>query len=155
MAWRCWWRPGYWRGRWPHRGRSFDDAFITYRYARNLAQGEGFVYNPGEHVLGTTTPLYTLVLAGLSLAGADIPAASVVVGGLGWAGIVLLVYAIGAAAGEPMAGLAAALWVAFDSLTGATLGMETTLYVALCLLAFWLQTRGRAPAAAVSPGWRS
>ena len=40
-----------------------DDAFITYRYARNLAEGIGFVYNPGEWVLGTTTPLYTLLLA--------------------------------------------------------------------------------------------
>ena len=40
-----------------------DDAFITYRYARNLVEGIGFVYNPGEWVLGTTTPLYTLLLA--------------------------------------------------------------------------------------------
>ena len=33
-----------------------DDAYITYRYARNLADGAGFVYNPGERVLGTTPP---------------------------------------------------------------------------------------------------
>ena len=43
-----------------------DDAFITYRYARNLAEGIGFVYNPGEWVLGTTTPLYTLILAAIA-----------------------------------------------------------------------------------------
>ncbi len=42
---------------------SQDDAYITYRYARNLAAGLGFVYNAGEWVLGTTTPLYTLLLA--------------------------------------------------------------------------------------------
>jgi len=47
--------------------RTFDDAYITYRYARNLSQGLGFVYNVGQTVLGTTTPLYTLLLAGLSL----------------------------------------------------------------------------------------
>ncbi|MCK5795305.1 MAG: hypothetical protein KAH12_11400 [Anaerolineales bacterium] len=41
----------------------FDDAFITYRYARNISQGLGFVYNPGERVLGTTTPLFTLLLS--------------------------------------------------------------------------------------------
>lgn len=40
-----------------------DDAFITYRYSRNLINGLGLVYNPGERVLGTTTPLYTLVIA--------------------------------------------------------------------------------------------
>jgi arabinofuranosyltransferase len=41
----------------------FDDAFITYRYARNLRDGFGFVYNEGERVLGTTTPLFTLLLS--------------------------------------------------------------------------------------------
>jgi 4-amino-4-deoxy-L-arabinose transferase-like glycosyltransferase len=40
-----------------------DDAFITYRYARSLTSGAGFVYNLGEKVLGTTTPLYTLILS--------------------------------------------------------------------------------------------
>jgi len=39
--------------------RTIDDAYITFRYARNLADGLGFVYNPGQQVLGTTTPLYT------------------------------------------------------------------------------------------------
>ena len=43
-----------------------DDAYITFRYARNIATGVGFVYNAGERVLGTTTPAYALLLAGLS-----------------------------------------------------------------------------------------
>ena len=37
-----------------------EDAFITFRYARNLASGHGLVYNPGEHVMGFTSPLWTL-----------------------------------------------------------------------------------------------
>ena len=36
--------------------RTIDDAFITFRYSRNIVDGEGFVYNPGVHTLGTTTP---------------------------------------------------------------------------------------------------
>jgi len=40
-----------------------DDAFITYRYARNIASGLGFVYNVGEHVQGTSSPLYAMYLA--------------------------------------------------------------------------------------------
>ena len=40
-----------------------EDFLITLRYAENLAGGHGFVYNPGERVLGTTTPLYALFLA--------------------------------------------------------------------------------------------
>src|SRR6266496_4099807 len=35
-----------------------EDALITFRYAENLALGKGFVYNAGERVLGTTTPLF-------------------------------------------------------------------------------------------------
>ena len=41
-----------------------DDAMITFRVAENLAYGRGFVYNPGEYVQVTTTPLYTMLLAG-------------------------------------------------------------------------------------------
>jgi hypothetical protein len=40
-----------------------EDYMITLRYAENLARGHGMVYNVGERVLGTTTPLYTMLLA--------------------------------------------------------------------------------------------
>lgn len=44
----------------------YDDAFITFRYALNLAHGAGLVFNPGaewEPVLGTTTPGFAVLLA--------------------------------------------------------------------------------------------
>jgi hypothetical protein len=44
-------------------GRSLDDFFITYRYAWNLAHGNGFVFNPGERVYGVTEPGMVLWLA--------------------------------------------------------------------------------------------
>lgn len=53
----------------PFTAATTDDAFITYRYAENLLAGEGFVYNAGEHILGVTTPLYTLLLALCGLLG--------------------------------------------------------------------------------------
>ncbi len=43
-----------------------DDTYITLTYAKNLAQGHGFVYNGGAPSLGTTTPLLTLIVAGLA-----------------------------------------------------------------------------------------
>jgi hypothetical protein len=52
---------GFWRF-------SYDDAFITYRYARSWAAGEGLVYNRGEAVLGTTAPGYALALGILTRA---------------------------------------------------------------------------------------
>lgn len=47
-----------------------DDAFISFRYARNLAQGHGLVFNPGqEPVEGYTNFLWVLLLALFDLAG--------------------------------------------------------------------------------------
>jgi arabinofuranosyltransferase len=39
-----------------------DDAYIVYRYATNLANGLGFVFNPGKRVEGVSCFLWTLLL---------------------------------------------------------------------------------------------
>ena len=39
-----------------------DDAFISFRYAKNLANGSGLVFNSGERVEGYTNFLWTLIL---------------------------------------------------------------------------------------------
>ncbi|MGB1287390.1 MAG: hypothetical protein ACPG7F_12705 [Aggregatilineales bacterium] len=114
-----------------------DDSFITYRYAQNLAAGNGLIYNIGENILSTTAPLYAIVLALLSLLVADfhilggifgtvcIAAGASLLFGLlkkhplwirGWAGLAYV--------------LATPLWLA--------LGMETPLWLALVLLAVTL-----------------
>ena len=40
-----------------------DDAFISFRYARNLLEGHGLVFNPGERVEGYSNFLWVLELA--------------------------------------------------------------------------------------------
>ena len=45
-----------------------DDALITLRYGWNLAHGKGLVWNEGEYVEGTTSILWSVYAAGLSLA---------------------------------------------------------------------------------------
>ena len=42
-----------------------DDAFIVYRYAENLASGDGLVFNKGERINALTSPLHALVCSGL------------------------------------------------------------------------------------------
>ncbi|HVP14617.1 MAG TPA: hypothetical protein VMS88_03675 [Terriglobales bacterium] len=37
-----------------------EDAYITFRYARDFASGFGLVYNPGERVFGFSSPPWTL-----------------------------------------------------------------------------------------------
>jgi hypothetical protein len=48
-----------------------DDTFISLRYARALAGGEGLVFNPGERVEGYTNFLWTVVLAACTRIGLD------------------------------------------------------------------------------------
>ncbi len=55
-------------------GTQLDDAFISYRYALNLAHGHGLVFNPGEYVEGYTNLLWTLLIAGGIAVGAPAPA---------------------------------------------------------------------------------
>ena len=59
---------------WKLQGRAQDDLYVTYRYAHNLAAGQGLVFNPGERVFGLTEPGLGLLL-GLAhrLTGVAIP----------------------------------------------------------------------------------
>jgi len=40
-----------------------DDSWIHLQFARNLAEGHGFSYNPGTAVAGSTAPAWTILLA--------------------------------------------------------------------------------------------
>ncbi len=54
-----------------------DDAHITFRVARHLADGRGLVFNPAERRQVSSTPLYCLLLAGTRRAvGAEVPQAA-------------------------------------------------------------------------------
>ena len=44
-----------------------DDQMVSMRYGRNLAQGHGLVWNPGERVEGYTNFLWTVVMAAIHL----------------------------------------------------------------------------------------
>ena len=41
----------------------FDDAMISMRYAKNLAEGHGLVWNIGERIEGFSNPLWTLYMS--------------------------------------------------------------------------------------------
>ena len=122
----------------------FEDAYITYRYALNLAEGRGFVFNPGEPVLGTTTHLLALILGGLAILGLSPPTGGAVVfvvslGLAGWLGHRLLL-----GAGLPSVGALFAIALAWGA--GGVFrffGMETPLYLALLLGATLAASRNR------------
>jgi hypothetical protein len=135
--------------------RPIDDAYITFRYARNLADGLGLVYNPGEWVLGTTAPLWAVILGACYRLGlTDLPWLATALSGLcDAASAVLLVY-LARRIGWPWLGaaLVGMAWALNPMSIGfASGGMETSLFVLLALGALTLAAdrRGRVLAAAV------
>jgi hypothetical protein len=115
--------------------RTIDDSYITFRYARNLLAGYGFGFNPGERVLGTTTPFYMLLLTGLGAAfggtQASFPILALIANALADSATCILLYLIGKRLNAEWAGLGAALtWaIAPFSVTFAIGGLETSFYV--------------------------
>lgn len=61
---------------WPYRHFAGDDAYIGFRFARNLANGQGFAFNTGEPTYGATAPLWILLVAGLHRTGLSVPDAA-------------------------------------------------------------------------------
>jgi arabinofuranosyltransferase len=129
--------------------RTIDDSFITFRYARNILAGNGFVYNPGEHVLGTTTPLYTFLLTGIGLltggTSAPFPTNALVVNAISDGVTCVLLYLIGRRLNAPIPGLGAALvWaIAPFSVTFAIGGLETSIFVLLTVSIVYSYITGR------------
>ncbi|MCL4369365.1 MAG: hypothetical protein M1380_00410 [Chloroflexi bacterium] len=127
-----------------------EDAYITLRYVRNLLNGQGFVYNAGERVLGTTTPLYTLVLTGLGWAGLDPVLASVAVGIVADLGVVAVLFFLGLRARSWRWGAFAALTYALmvPAVAYSVSGMETSLYTLCIMSTIMTYSAGRTRAAA-------
>jgi arabinofuranosyltransferase len=76
-----------WAERWVQ-----DDAYVSFRYARNLVRGHGLVYNVGAPVEGYTNFLWTVLAAVPLAAGADdpLPFMHAVSAALWWASYALL-----------------------------------------------------------------
>jgi arabinofuranosyltransferase len=133
-----------------------DDAFISFRYAENLTQGLGLVFNRGERVEGYSNFLWTIWAAiGMKL-GAGPEGWSIVWGIACYAGSIVLLALIarrmaggvGAAAVVPAGALLAALHPAWNHF--ATSGLETSLFTFLALLGFFVVTSRAARAPAVA-----
>ncbi|WP_322487845.1 glycosyltransferase family 39 protein [Chloroflexus sp.] len=123
--------------------RGYDDPYITYRYALNLATGHGFVYNPGTVTLSTTAPLFGLILAPVALVGWPLPLAANLIGCLSHATGALALWRLGRLWRDELAGAAAALLYLLMPLPLTTLGSETLPAMALTLWAFLSAAQGR------------
>jgi arabinofuranosyltransferase len=72
-----------------------DDAFISFRYARHLVNGQGLVWNPGEHVEGYTNFLWVLLMAAAIKVGLTPEWTSNALGIVSGAGVLLVLWLFG------------------------------------------------------------
>jgi hypothetical protein len=119
-------------------GFPLDDSWIHLHFARNLAEGAGFAYNPGVPVAGSTAPLWTLLLAaGARVAGASlIMAKTLGIAAAVAAALLLRRAALAWGASRPTA-LVAAVGLCWSGpfVWGALSGMEVTLAALLVTVA--------------------
>lgn len=73
-----------------------DDAFISFRYAGNLANGLGLVFNPGERVEGYTNFLWAVLMAGVLRAGLPVEQMANLLGVASGGVLLVLVVRLGA-----------------------------------------------------------
>lgn len=141
-----WFVLGELRGPAGELGFPLDDGWIHAQFARQIAHGDGLAYNPGVWVTGSTSPLWTALLAVLHLLpGPVVPWAKAL-------GVVLFLIAVDATArlargmglGRGWCALAAGMvassgWLVWSALSG----MEVPLFLALSLWGMVFHIRGR------------
>jgi hypothetical protein len=127
----------------------YDDAFITFRYAENLAAGNGFVYNLGERVLGTTSPLWGMILTPFAWLHVPLTTAAPILNTLLDCALVLLVLLYCRRRDWMLPGVLFAVVFAGDPnmVRIPVGGMETSLLLLLCVAALMLFENGKSVAA--------
>lgn len=128
-----------------------DDAFITWRYASHLVEGEGLVFNPGERVEGYSNFGWVMISAAAIRAGIDPALACRLLGVI--CGCLALPFswllARRLAPDGSRATLIAPLLLAVSPVLvrHTTTGLETAFFALFTIIAVWLADRMRAPVA--------
>jgi hypothetical protein len=123
------------------RSWSYDDPYITYRYAQNLIAGKGFVYNAGEKILSTTSPLLGLFLALVGFVWPNLPQAAEILGCIGLGASGYLIYSLCRSWDLPYAAWVGLFLLPIFPLATDTISSETPLYIAFGLAALLSYTK--------------
>jgi arabinofuranosyltransferase len=130
-----------------HAGVPLDDAWIHFQFARNLARGDGFSFNPGQPTSGSTAPLWTLLLAAVYLVDGRFPVAGQALSAICYLALLMTTYAMG----KQLTGRRWAAWLAGMVVTvngrmvwAGLSALEICLFAALSLLAIGAHLSDRA-----------
>lgn len=127
-------------------GVPLDDAWIHFQFARNLARGDGFSFNPGKPTAGSTSPLWTILLAAAYRLGGRFPAAGQMLTAISFLASLAAVYGVG----KQLTGRRWAAWLAGAVVAvngrmvwAALSALEICLFATLSLLAIAVHIRNQ------------
>ena len=133
-----------------------DDAFITFRFAHNLSIDRGLVFNPGEHIYGSSSPGFAILMAAWLTLFPDQPLAGALLLNIMASTLSLIIVwklleALSLSALQRALVLFILVWS--DKLLLHSLeGMETPLVVACMLASAYFLTRNRPAMAGLTAG---
>ena len=121
-----------------------DDAYISFRYARNLFRGNGLVFNPGERVEGYTNFLWTILMVPSFAANFDPMTWARILGGLC---SLCCIIALAVFARSYRQAILATLWLALHPPFAywSVDGLETPMFTMLVTFAVLLWWRKESP----------
>lgn len=126
-------------------GFPLDDSWIHLHFARNIAEGAGFSYNPGVPVAGSTAPLWTLLLGlGVAVFGGSLVTVKAIGVLTAIIAAVVLRHAAVAWGASRLGALGAAVGLAWTGAMawGALSGMEVSLAALLVAASLLAHARG-------------
>lgn len=125
-------------------GLALDDSWIHMVFARNLAGGHGFSFNPGEPVSGATSPLWVFLMSVIFILGTSPIWGAKFIGVILFMGSCFFVYRITLdLTSDKRSSFFASLLVALSPylMWGALSGMETALYTFLSTFGIWVHLK--------------
>ncbi len=125
-------------------GAPLDDAWIHFQFARNIRNGDGFSYNPGDPTAGSTAPLWTILLAIFGFIFSDPLKTSLGLSLISFLLTIILTHELSQTMlGDRRLGLLAALCTAFAGrlVWASVSGMEVALFTACSLAALLIYRR--------------
>ncbi len=123
----------------------YDDSFVTYRYARNFAEGNGLRFNPGDDSNSASSFLFVLLLGGLHfLTSIPIEFLATILNSLGLVVIVIISSLLVLQKSRSWLALVLAALLAISIVSCGPLlywtfsGMETTFFLALLTVSIFV-----------------
>jgi hypothetical protein len=119
----------------------YDDPWILYRYASNLASGSGWTFNPGwSQPNAVTSPLTVLLLAAQLKVGVSLAVASAVIYLAGTWSAAFFAFLTLRAVGRPLSGMIGASLVVSSPWLASLRGMESALLLGATGIGLWSAT---------------